>query len=90
MVIKGYYSCRCLQSTQPKIRGYSAVKAQQFHLWIVEDAAQALQILLQRDLIEMPDKTYHADNRPLNQLILQNIEDKNQNINQLVQSGFPG
>ena len=56
----------------------AAVKAQQFHLWVVEDAAQALQILLQRDLIEMPDKTYHADNRPLNQLILQNIEQKSE------------
>lgn len=53
-----------------------AVKAEQFHLWIVEDAAQALQILLQRDLIEMPDTQYQANNRPLNQLIMQNIEQK--------------
>ncbi|MFC0324031.1 AAA family ATPase [Gallibacterium melopsittaci] len=53
-----------------------AVQAGEFHLWIVEDATQALQILLQRDLIEMPNTEYHANNRPLNQLILQNIEQK--------------
>ncbi|OBX03197.1 peptidase [Gallibacterium genomosp. 3] len=51
-----------------------AVKAGTFHLWIVEDATQALQILLQRDLVEMPDTEYHEANRPLNQLIMQNIE----------------
>lgn len=53
-----------------------AVKAGTFHLWIVEDATQALQILLQRDLVEMPDTEYHEANRPLNQLIMQNIEQK--------------
>ncbi|MFC0308263.1 AAA family ATPase [Gallibacterium trehalosifermentans] len=53
-----------------------AVKAGEFHLWVVEDATQALQILLQRDLVEMPDTQYHANNRPLNQLILQNLEQK--------------
>ncbi len=53
-----------------------AVKAGTFHLWIVEDATQALQILLQRDLVEMPDTEYNEANRPLNQLIMQNIEQK--------------
>lgn len=53
-----------------------AVKAGTFHLWIVEDATQALQILLQRDLVEMPDTEYHEATRPLNQLIMQNIEQK--------------
>ena len=57
----------------------NAVKDNLFHLWVVEDAAQALQILLQRDLIEMPDTHYQENNRPLNQLIMQNIEQKTDN-----------